>query len=291
MDLPANLADLLGQGVTATGKLVVLTGAGVSAESGIPTFRGADGLWTIGSRNYRPEELATRQAFMQMPEEMWAWYLYRRSLCLAALPNAAHRALVDLEEVASERFLLITQNVDGLHLRAGSTSRRTYEIHGNIDFMRCSRECSSERFEVPLTEAWPRGKALEVRDVKRLVCPRCGAMNRPCVLWFDETYDEERYRYESSIDAAEMAALLLVVGTSGMTSLPMRVAEIVALRQVPMVVVDPEPNAFRRLAEESGHGAFLQGKAGDWVPKIVEELIDLLRDHERGGILECTDES
>ncbi|HLU39970.1 MAG TPA: Sir2 family NAD-dependent protein deacetylase, partial [Planctomycetota bacterium] len=97
----------------AGGRVVVLTGAGISAESGIPTFRGPEGFWRVGSAHYRPERLATFAAFRAMPEAQWGWYLWRRSLCLRAAPNAAHRALVALERAFGERFVLVTQNVDG----------------------------------------------------------------------------------------------------------------------------------------------------------------------------------
>ncbi|MCA9686135.1 MAG: RNA polymerase subunit sigma, partial [Myxococcales bacterium] len=95
-------------------KVVVLTGAGISAESGIPTFRGPEGYWTVGAREYHPQELATLQAFNRMPREVWHWYLYRRGICRAAEPNPAHFALVELERALGDRFTLITQNVDGL---------------------------------------------------------------------------------------------------------------------------------------------------------------------------------
>jgi len=99
------------------GKVIGLTGAGVSAESGIPTFRGKEGYWTVGSRDYHPQELATHEAFTEMPWEVWAWYLYRRGVCRAAAPNAAHEAFVRLDKALGDRFALITQNVDGLHRR------------------------------------------------------------------------------------------------------------------------------------------------------------------------------
>src|SRR5688572_10403206 len=134
-----DLADLLARAASDGGRVVVLTGAGISAESGIPTFRGPEGYWRIGSVNWRPEQLATFAAFTAMPQAQWAWYLYRRGVCLAARPNAAHRALVDLERALGERFRLVTQNVDGLHLRAGSSTTRTLQIHGNLHFARCAR--------------------------------------------------------------------------------------------------------------------------------------------------------
>ncbi len=251
-----------------------LTGAGISAESGIPTFRGKEGYWRVGSRNYQPEELATRAAFQRMPEEVWAWYLYRRGVCQGAQPNAAHLALVNAEQRCGDRFLLVTQNVDGLHLRAGNTLDRTYQIHGNIDFMRCTKECLPAPVPIPdgVELGWEKGRALGDQELDLLRCPSCGAMTRPHVLWFDEIYDEPNFRFQSSIEAARHASLVIVVGTTGATSLPMHIGTIVAQRGVPMIVVNPVPNPFSALLQRTGVGAFLPGTAGNWVPELADAL-------------------
>jgi NAD-dependent deacetylase len=256
------------------GLVLWLTGAGVSAESGIPTFRGEEGYWRVGSRNYQPEEMATMAAFREMPDEVWAWYLYRRGVCRKAKPNAAHRAIARAEERGGNAFLLVTQNVDGLHLRAGNTLARTYQIHGNIDFMRCSRECLPAPIPIPeeIDVRWEKGRPMSDRERERLVCPSCGAAARPHVLWFDETYDEENFRFQSSIEAARLASLVIVVGTTGATSLPMHIGTMAAQRGVPLLVVNPEPNPFSNIAKRTGRGAFLAGTAGEWVPKIVDLL-------------------
>ena len=159
------------------GLVLWLTGAGISAESGIPTFRGKEGYWRVGSRNYQPEEMATWSAFQEMPDEVWAWYLYRRGVCRGADPNAAHFALADAEQRGGDRFLLVTQNVDGLHLRAGNTLSRTYQIHGNIDFMRCSKECLPAPVPMPegIDIAWDKGRAITDHERQALACPSCGA--------------------------------------------------------------------------------------------------------------------
>ena len=255
------------------GLVVVLTGAGISAESGIPTFRGPEGYWVVGSRHYRPMELATAAAFACMPDDVWGWYLYRRAVCRAAAPNAAHRALVELERRLGERFLLVTQNVDGLHLRAGSSPGRTYEIHGNIDFMRCARECTSALQPLPdaLGPAWEKGRVLGAAEKALLVCPRCGAPSRPHVLWFDEYYDEERFRFQSSLAAVEQAAALIVIGTSGATNLPTQMCHRGAERGAMLMVVDTEPTPFSALAER-GSGAFLRGTATELVPALCQRL-------------------
>src|SRR5437868_5832739 len=124
--------DALRTAAARPGRVLALTGAGVSAESGIPTFRGKEGYWTIGAREYHPQELATHAAFEQMPWSVWAWYLYRRGVCRRAEPNAAHVALVRLATALPDRFALVTQNVDGLHRRAGSPDPQTFPIHGDI---------------------------------------------------------------------------------------------------------------------------------------------------------------
>src|SRR5256885_862150 len=173
------------------GHVIALTGAGVSAESGIPTFRGKDGYWTVGAREYHPQELATHAAFSRMPWDVWAWYLYRRGVCRAAEPNAGHHALVDLDAHLTDRFALVTQNVDGLHRRAGSPAARTFAIHGDIGQLRCASECCLERWPIPeAVPALAKGEAVGPELRALLVCPRCGGLAQPHVLWLDETYDE-----------------------------------------------------------------------------------------------------
>jgi NAD-dependent deacetylase len=266
----------------APGRVLVLTGAGISAESGIPTFRGKDGFWTIGSTNYDPEELATRQAFQRMPEELWAWYLHRRARCHAAEPNAAHRALVSLEQGLGDRFLLITQNVDGLHLRAGNSLERTFQIHGNIDFVRCSEDRCPEAERPTLLPAdfalgWAKGRAVSEAERPLLRCRACGAWLRPHVLWFDESYDEENYRYLSSLRAASDGAGLIVIGTSGATTLPHRIAELIFRRAAPMIAVNAEPSPFTELADALPDGVHVQATAGGAVPEIVDHLLRAAR--------------
>lgn len=258
-----------------SGLVLVLTGAGISAESGIPTFRGEEGYWRIGSRHYFPEELATRAAFARMPDEIWAWYLYRRSVCRAAQPNAGHLALVQLEAALTDRFLLVTQNVDGLHVRAGNSLERTYQIHGNIDYMRALHDREPRLFPVPeaLGESWEPGRALSEHERALLVSPGDGSPARPHVLWFDESYDEARFRFESTLAAVERASLVIVVGTSGSTHLPTMVVQRSFERVVPLVIVNREPSPFSRLALSSPHGRFEQGDSGEVLPELVAAVI------------------
>ena len=260
------------EGLRDTGRLVVLTGAGISAESGVPTFRGPEGYWTVGSVNYRPEEMATFAMFSGHPEEVWQWYLYRIGICRAAAPNPGHDAVARMEQLLGDRFRLLTQNVDGIHLRAGNTAQRTYQIHGNIETVRCGDGCSRQTFPLPgEVETKQKDEPLTDADRDALKCPSCGAWVRPHVLWYDECYDEEYFRFESSIGAASRADVLLVVGTSGATNLPMQVGMIVSSRGALIVDVNPDPNPFSRMAEQGG-GFFLQGPAGGVLPELAAAI-------------------
>jgi NAD-dependent deacetylase len=176
--------------------LAVLTGAGISAESGVPTFRGKGGLW----RSYRAEDLATPHAFHRAPRLVWEWYDWRRGLIGTCQPNAAHETLAEMEGHFSD-FVLITQNVDGLHRLAGS--RRIVELHGNIWRMRCTRGCRSpwEDRTHPLPEIPPH-------------CPDCGALARPDVVWFGESLPGAAL--DEAFAAVQRCQVLLVVGTSAM---------------------------------------------------------------------------
>jgi NAD-dependent deacetylase len=285
--------DLLAEIGRGDGLVVVLTGAGISAESGIPTFRGPEGYWTVGSKVYMPEEMATRATFERIPEELWRWYLYRLGVCWKAEPNPAHLALVRLETALQDRFILITQNVDGLHLRAGNSPARTFQIHGNINLVRCSAGCDPATRPVPdeIRQRWPAPPAdrrgddlaespsLTDADRRLLTCPNCGNWLRPHVLWFDEYYDEQNYCFERSLAAADRAALLLVVGTSGATNLPNQVAERAYRNGAAIGLVDPNASPFSRLAERRGRrGHWERGPAGRGLPPIVDVLVD----HSRG---------
>jgi len=223
-------------------RVAVLTGAGVSAESGVPTFRGTEGLW----RQHRAADLATPEAFRRDPKLVWEWYDWRRQLIAKCLPNPAHQAIAALERDAPE-FLLITQNVDGLHQRAGSV--RLVELHGTLWRVRCLRdERTTENIEVPLREIPPRCE--------------CGAPLRPEVVWFGEALPAEALR--QAFDAAESCEVFLVVGTSAVVqpaaSLPMIAREHGAY----VAEVNLEPTPLTSIAHESHHG-----KAGEILPRLL----------------------
>ncbi|MCG8421552.1 MAG: RNA polymerase subunit sigma [Proteobacteria bacterium] len=267
------LQGLLDQARQKDGLIVVLSGAGISAESGIPTFRGKDGYWTVGSVEYHPEELATYAAFQRIPEAVWQWYLYRRTVCNRAQPNPAHQALVALEKAIGDRFRLITQNVDGLHMRAGNSVERTYQVHGNIDFMRCARECTTDVFTIPDEIGdFDRDDQLTDDRAALLRCRNCDGPARPHVLWFDESYDEPLFRYKSSLGAAISAALILVVGTSASTTLPWHVVKSGAQVGAFIVDINIDDNPFGEIAQEHDRGHAVRGKAAELVPKIAAYL-------------------
>lgn len=222
--------------------VVVLTGAGISAESGVPTFRGPGGLW----RNFKPEDLATPDAFERDPQLVWEWYDWRRGLVAAARPNLGHYALVTLEKRAPE-FTLITQNVDGLHALAGS--RRALEVHGSLWRTRCvdCREIRDDR-RVPLPALPPR-------------CS-CEGLLRPDVVWFGEALPLDVLR--EARRAIEACDLMLVVGTSGLVQPAASFGDSALARGVPMIEINPDPTPL-----SAGCAHALRGPAGDILPKLL----------------------
>lgn len=191
--------------LSAATSVVVLTGAGISAESGVPVFRGVGGLW----RSYRPEDLATPRAFARDARLVWEWYRWRRDLIAAARPNPGHHAIVRLER-RSSRFVLATQNVDGLHRQAGS--RHVLELHGNIWQTVCVRRCGGRVDESPW-QASPEAVTPSVATDGVPRC-RCGALMRPGVVWFGESLDADVV--SAAVAAAEQADVMLVIGTSSL---------------------------------------------------------------------------
>ncbi len=234
-------------------KVGVLTGAGISAESGIPTFRGKDGLW----KQYRPEDLATPEAFARDPVLVWSWYVWRRSIILRAQPNPAHRALVELEQALEENFLLITQNVDNLHRRAGNI--RVVELHGNIFRERCTscgmRRMSEERY--PETALPPR-------------CPACGGVLRPDVVWFGETLPSEALEQAFAwVKRLQNGDVFLVVGTSGQVYPAAALPHEAHRRGARVVVVNLDPTPYDGFADEVHHGPAASILPG-WVEAFLE---------------------
>jgi NAD-dependent deacetylase len=221
-------------------RVVVLTGAGISAESGVPTFRGKDGLW----RRYRAEDLATPEAFGRDPRLVWEWYDWRRTIIAQCSPNPGHAVLAAWEK-AFPSFTLITQNVDGLHPRAGSV--KILELHGNIWKVRCTEEHTvSDNREVPLRRIPP-------------LCPVCGAPLRPHIVWFGESLDPAII--DLAFTASSSCEVMVVVGTSAVVhpaaSLPFAAAEAGAA----VIEINPDPTPL--IADVS-----LRGPAGEILPLL-----------------------
>ena len=237
--IPAELIARLRQ----ARRVAVLTGAGISAESGVPTFRQAQtGLWA----RYDPQQLATPQAFRRQPQLVWDWYAWRRGLVAGVEPNPGHFALAELERRVPQ-FTLITQNVDSLHQRAGS--RAVLELHGNISRTTCSREGR-------VVEAWPES------DERPPRCPHCGAFLRPDVVWFGEALPADVL--EAAIAATRTADVFLTIGTSGLVH-PAASLPLLAARQGAVTVeVNPEETP---LSEEMTY--CLRGPSGVLLPALV----------------------
>lgn len=223
--------------------ICVLSGAGISAESGVPTFRDAQtGLWA----QYAPEELATPQAFQRNPRLVWEWYQWRRKLVGQAAPNPAHLALVEMEKRVPS-FTLLTQNVDGLHQQAGSQA--VIELHGNIWRNKCFSEGR-------LVEAW------EETDESPPRCPHCGSYIRPDVVWFGEPLPQ--LALERAWQAAQSCDLFFSIGTSGLVQ-PAASLPYTALEQgACLVEINP---AITPLTSQVAF--FLQGPAGQVLPELV----------------------
>ena len=231
--------------------VAALTGAGVSAESGLATFRDAQtGLWA----RFDPREIATPSAFARNPKLVWDWYAWRRERVATVEPNAGHRALAELEKHVPE-FLLVTQNVDGLHQRAGS--HRVVELHGNITRVKCSHEGT-------IVERWEKSEG-EVPH-----CANCGAFLRPDVVWFEELLPADALA--AAEDAARGCDLFLVAGTSAevypAAGLPMLAQE----RGATVVEINPNSTMLSSRADY-----VLRGPSGAMLPALVDALSDMQR--------------
>lgn len=241
----AAIIERIAERLAKLDRVCCLTGAGVSAESGVPTFRGQAGLW----EGQRPEDLATPQAFERDPEKVWKFYNYRREMLLECRPNAAHRALADLERVF-DCWSLITQNVDRLHQQAGS--RNPIELHGNIWTVRCTA-CDQEfdKFGVKL-DCLP-------------ACESCGNLLRPAVVWFGEMLSPEVLAAAQT--AAEDCQAMLVVGTSSVVQPAASLALTARAGGALVIEINLDTTPLSAQADE-----FLSGKAGEVLPQLAEAI-------------------
>jgi NAD-dependent deacetylase len=236
--------------IRASRRLVILTGAGVSKESGIPTFRDAlDGLWAT----YDPQQLATPDAFRRNPRLVWDWYEYRRGLLAGAQPNPAHRAIVALADRLPQ-VAVVTQNIDGLHQAAGS--RDVIELHGNIRRNKCFAHCQGEPTLVDIA-------ALEWdADSGPPTCPHCGAFVRPDVVWFNETLPAAAL--QRALDLSAQADVMLVVGTSGAVYPANQLPFVARQNGATVIDVNPDQSGITRIADWH-----LAGPAGVMLPEVL----------------------
>jgi NAD-dependent deacetylase len=236
--------------MTTCSRAAVLTGAGISAESGVPTFRGSEGLWG----KFRPEELATMDAFLANPKIVWEWYNWRRDLIAKVRPNPGHYAIAEMAGLFDD-FTLITQNVDGLHRRAGSS--RVLELHGNINHNKCA---SCHRLPADL-----------IIDPETLpVCPTCGGKIRPDVVWFGEMLPEDVI--EEAFAVAERVELFFSIGTSAIVH-PAASLPVAAKRAgATLIEINPEETPLTPLADF--HFAAMSGE-------LLPELLGQVRNRRR----------
>ena len=267
IELSDDIRALLKAGATPRGLVSFVTGAGISAESGIPTYRGEGGLWTDGG--IEAMNKATYAWFVRNPEAAWARELQRLEDFGGARPNAAHVAIARLQDERDD-FLLITQNIDGLHGIAGSRGKQYIELHGALRSMRCRDGCSGI-YPIP-------GDAIASADGPQ--CPDCGGRTRPHILWFDEYYDEENYRALTAQRRMGRKSLLVTVGTSGTIPMAVQLARIAARKGAVLVDVNPEDNELRRVAVESG-GGFIRAAATEAVPVIVDAVLEICAVQQR----------
>ena len=226
--------------------MVVLTGAGVSQESGLRTFRDAQtGLWA----QYKPEDLASPEAFERDPKLVWDWYAWRREAIKGVRPNPGHYALVEMEKKIPD-FTLITQNVDGLHRFAGN--QNVLELHGNIQKVRCS-ECGM------FTEIW----ADDSESVP--TCSNCGGLLRPDVVWFGEPLP--RSELEMAVKASRACQVFFSIGTSGVVQPAASLAYAAKNNGAVVVEVNMEPTPLTPKVD-----FFLQGKSGEILPALVKAV-------------------
>ena len=250
-DLQSDL-HLARRWIAQAARIAVLTGAGVSAESGVPTFRDAQsGLWS----HFRPEDLATEEAFRRNPQRVWDWYAERREQLRDVQPNAGHRALAAFQQRHPGRLTLITQNVDGLHQRAGSTD--VLALHGNLSEDRWLDPCGLERHP---QDACPVQRA---QPGQPPYCAQCGNLLRPNVVWFGELLPGD------ALAAAERAArecdVMLVAGTSGQVYPAAGLAHQARQAGARVIIVNPEPTELDEVAH-----AVLTGTSAQLLPELLD---------------------
>lgn len=245
-ELPEDALARAARLLRAARKVAVLTGAGISAESGLATFRGSGGLW----EGHRIEDVATPHAFQRDPALVWRFYHLRRASLATVQPNPGHHALVDLEKRLGANFTLVTQNVDGLHQAAGSTN--VLEIHGSLQRVRCSR---CERVTDRAREALP--------DLPR--CDACGGLLRPDVVWFEEALPEDIWK--RAVDAVGTCDCFLVIGTSAVVYPAAGLIDTARIKGADVIEANLAPSAASSRVD-----VLLLGPAGTVLPDLIKQL-------------------
>jgi len=259
-------------------KISFLAGAGISAESGIPTFRGKDGYWISGSKNYKAQEIGTKRFYNIASHEVLKFYLYRKSITQFAEPNPSHYLLNEIESLIGDQFALISQNVDGLHKKAGNSEEKTFLIHGDHDFMRCGDDCSNELYPFPKgINLIDRPKNhLTAPEIELLKCPKCDEDLRPHVLWFDEYYNEKFFKKDTVLRISKETGILFVIGTSGETTLPQVIAKNVLANSGTVVEVNIEDSYFSELLNNKKNGIVIKSKSTPFLKELKNEIQGLL---------------
>jgi len=230
--------------IASAKSVVFFTGAGMSAESGIPVFRGKDGIWN----KLKPEELANFDAFLKNPDLVWEWYNHRKQIIHESVPNKGHFAIAEFEKILPE-VTVVTQNIDNLHKRAGS--KNIYELHGNIERNFCIKCHTYYNEEIELTDKAPRCK--------------CGGLIRPDVVWFGEYLPQDQFI--ASENASENCDVFFIVGTSAVVFPAASLIYAAKEKGAYLVEINIESTEASRIMNES-----LYGRAGDILPKILEEV-------------------
>jgi NAD-dependent deacetylase len=241
IDIPQNFIDRLFE----TGSIVFFTGAGISAESGIPTFRGKDGIWN----KLRPEELANFDAFIRNPEMVWEWYSHRKKIIHESEPNPGHKAIAEMQDLF-DKVTVVTQNIDNLHRRAGS--RTIFELHGNIERNYCIQCKTYFNEDLPLQGKIPR-------------CTKCGGLIRPDIVWFGEYLPQDQFK--ASEQAARDCDTFFVVGTSAVVYPAASLIYTARENGAYIVEVNIEETEISYIADKSFYG-----EAGKVLPIITEKL-------------------
>jgi NAD-dependent deacetylase len=262
-------------------RVFVITGAGVSAESGIPTFRGKDGYW----RNLDPAKLATPEAFAKNPNLVWEWYRERRQRIYSAQPNPAHKAIAKLAQHAQE-FLLVTQNVDDLHARAGSPKEKIVQIHGDIFVTRCSHcdfqfrdKGRGDSPEPPTAHATdvldgrlrsiaPTSKRDDKNDVDLPRCPKCWSLMRPGVVWFGEQLPSDDLRRVENYLEVGPCDFVIVAGTTATFGYIIDWALRASANDGELVDVNPEETPLSQFATQR-----VREPAAIALPRLADQLI------------------